>query len=1651
MAISLVVADSTTMFLRQLFACIDDKLPSEQADKLKQFAAIYYEQADLEELQGKPLNDVFGTVLGWWNFVQQCPAQGPKIRVFNPSLEEDGWLCGHTVVSVLQRDMPFLVDSIRIEVNRRNIAIHAISSTVVNVARDKRGMLLDLVAKGETGTLADTHPYHHEAMVSLQINLHTHEFAMQTLGESLRSVLQDVDVVVSDYQPMLEQIVRCRANFAHISADLVTDKSLTDNPGSSRVEEADAFVSWLADGHFTFLGYVEYEFFGEGEERVLREKTDSRLGLFRKHGSKPDSVAVTDFNAGMKNFHDSDELISFTKSAVRSRVHRQSYSDYVVVKQFSENGEVCAESRFIGLYTSPVYVASPRCIPLVRQKIAYVLERAQLDKNSHDGKVLRQILDTFPRDELFQSSAAELFEIVMGVARIKERHMVKLFARRDPYGKFVNCIVYVPRDDFSTKIRMKIQDLIGDALHAVEHEFTTYFSASVLARCHIVFRLSPNEPTDFDVKRLERQIVDITRSWDDRLYQSLCDAHGEEQGARLFALYGEAFSSSYKENYEARVAVHDIDTVGQLNSQNRLAMSFYQPFGADKRDMRFKVFQVEQALELSDVIPVLENLGLRVIGEHPYRVRARHIQPVWMQDFALRFNLPAEVDVHAVRHNFQEAFAAIWSQQSDSDAFNRLVLGARLNWREVVMLRAYAKYMKQTLLTFSLTYIADTLAHHPDIARNLVALFKSMFDPRVHQKPDKNNARIQRLTNKIISGLERVDNLNEDRIIRRYLEFMQGTLRTNFYQTDSSGAAKTYLSFKFSPRRISNIPEPRPMFEIFVYSPQVEGVHLRGGVVARGGLRWSDRLQDYRTEVLGLVKAQQVKNAVIVPNGAKGGFVAKKLPAVEDRGAYRAEGIACYQTFIRGLLDLTDNIVEGHVVVPAQIVRWDGDDPYLVVAADKGTASFSDIANTIAKEYGHWLGDAFASGGSQGYDHKGMGITARGGWVSVRRHFKEMGVDVQAEDFTAVGIGDMAGDVFGNGMLRSEHIRLVAAFNHRHIFIDPKPVAAASFAERQRLFNTPASSWEDYDKSLISCGGGVFSRDAKSIALTEEMQQCLAVEAEQLTPNELISVILKAPVDLLWNGGIGTYVKSSQESHEEVGDKANDALRINGDELRCRVIGEGGNLGMTQLGRIEYSLQGGRCNTDFIDNSAGVDCSDHEVNIKILLDGIVASGDMTVKQRNSLLEQMTDSVAELVLRNNYQQTQAISLAEDQAFARLGEYRRFINGMVSSGHLDRALEFLPTDETLVERQQQGKSLTRPELSVLVSYAKAALKESLADESLIKDETMVKAIESAFPPELRQRFAEAIYCHPLRKEIVATQVANDMVNYLGINFSHRLVEATGAGEVDVAKAYVTARDIYQLRDFFAQVEALDTVIDSRVQHQMMATMMRRMRRGTRWFLRNRRGRLSPAKEINIFAEPVQQLIQQLPEVMCGSPLEEWQQELERLQEQGVPQALASRAALPATLYSVLNIVEAACLTQADPADVARVYFALSDQLGLHWFAAQVSEVKVESFWQAMAREAFMDDVESQMRTLAMSLIRLAGDKEDLAQTLERWLNHHRLLVSRWQDMVSELQASSGTDFAMLSVALRELLDLAQASLHCQFLGDDNPTERSELATR
>lgn len=1603
-------------FMEELNQFALKHLENDEAQRMMLLARLFFTYYPIGELVGRHFSDVFGSIYHWWRFIQQFDSRLPKVRVFNPVLEEDGWVCPHTVVVVLQKDMPFLVDSIRIEMNRRNIAIHGLKSTVMNVCRDDQHKLISLADSSEDLANAQT-----EALVFLEINLHSRESELKELRDSLLSVLDEVNRVVADYKPMMAQMEEIDKNLYG------AEKSVM----SALMGESQQFIRWLMANHFTFLGFSEYEFVDSNAGRHLCEMPEKRLGIFSFYNEPKTIIPVTEFNEGMTRFHLVPQIITFSKSSTRARVHRHAYSDYVLIKKFNSNGEVIGEYRLVGLYTSMVYSVSPISIPLIREKVNKVIDRSGLNLNSYYGKSFKQILETFPRDEIFLSSGTELYDTLMGVAQINERSMVKLFVRPDLFGKFMTCLIYIPRDYFSTKIRLKIQDYIGNLLGTNECEFTTLYSESILARVHLVFKLANQTLPELDIQALEKKIVDITRSWEDQLQYSLVESQGEEKAMRLLHEYRNAFASSYQEQFDSRNAVQDIVIMDAMSNSNDIAMNFYQPVNSAAHELRFKIFHENQTLELSDVIPVLENLGLRVLSESSHEIKRTNGDCVWLHDFYLQHHLAEDFDIHRVKDNFQEAFAAIWRKKMDSDQFNRLVLSCGLKWREVIVLRAYACYMRQTLFNFADTYIANALVNHAQLTASLVDLFNIKFNPALAMEVGREE-KIQACRESILQGLNKVDNLNEDRIVRRYLSMIDSSVRTNFFQTTADATAKDYLSIKLNPRSIPDIPEPRPLYEIFVFSPRMEGVHLRSAKVARGGLRWSDRLQDYRTEVLGLVKAQQVKNAVIVPNGAKGGFVCKQ-PQTGGRDAVLKEGIECYKIFIRGLLDLTDNLVDGKLVPPVNTQRFDEDDPYLVVAADKGTASFSDIANSISAEYRFWLGDAFASGGSQGYDHKAMGITARGGWISVQRHFKEKHINIQSDPISVLGIGDMSGDVFGNGMLLSESILVVAAFDHRHIFIDPTPDAANSFVERQRLFKLPRSSWADYDKTLISEGGGVFSRDLKSIAINLQMKKLFDIQVESLTPTDFINALLKAPIDLIWNGGIGTYVKASTESHADVGDKANDSLRVNGNELRCKVFGEGGNLGMTQRGRVEYCLTGGSCNTDFIDNAGGVDCSDHEVNAKILLNEVVANGDLTEKQRNQLLVEMTDNVANLVLENNYRQTQAISVAQSEAVARNAEYRRFMSALQTAGRLNRKLEFLPGDDVLLERQAHGKGLTRPELAILISYAKAVLKEDLTVSDIADDEYIANFIEGAFPQKLCQLYPQVMRKHKLRREIVATQIANDLVNNMGITFAQRLKESTGAKTGDVAKAYIIARDIYKLDDFLKALAKFDYQIDPQIQLDLINGMIRRVRHASRWFLRNRRSNLNPVAEVNLFATGMSEIAIALPDLLQADSLAEWQNNCQQLLDAGLPNDLVLLACRPANLYSGLNVVESARISQQPLHRVAKLYFALGNYLSLPWFSNQIADLKVDNFWQAMARETYMNDLEAQLRSLSISLIRLVTDDEQIPHIIEDWSKQHELLIGRWKTMVSELQSASGTDFAMFSVALRDLLDLAQASQH------------------
>ncbi|MFY9328528.1 MAG: NAD-glutamate dehydrogenase [Georgfuchsia sp.] len=1583
------------------------QLDATNADLAEKFTQQYYCSVDPLELAERDPIDLVGAATAHLDLIRHYSGGAPKLHVYNPRLEEHGWQSPHTVVQIVSADMPFMVDSTTMEINRLGLTLHLVVHPHQRVVRDAKGKLLSIVATGaqDEGRL--------ESFIHLEIDRQSDPVRLHEIEQGLARVLGDVRATVEDWKPMQQRL-----------SALIDELGTAQLPiAAEDLAEARDFLTWLLDNHMTLLGYRDYELAQENGEDVLRIVKGSGLGILRENAGTTHSTSFASLPPETRAHARLPDLLFLSKANARATVHRPGYLDYVGIKRFDADGHVVGERRLLGIYTHTVYTMNLAEIPLVRRKVTQVRARAGFLPASHNSKALVTILEDYPRDELMQIETDELYEHALAILRLGERQRTRLLVRRDTFGRFVTCLLYVPRDKFNTELRQRFQRILGEAFNGTTSEFTVNLSESALARIFMVVRTRPGELPDVDVHELEQQIVAVTRRWEDDLQVLLHEHAGEERGNQLFARYGHAFPAGYREDHPVRSALLDLEMMDALGAAPALAMNLYHPLGARPDMLRFRLFRSGEQVVLSDVLPILENLGVRVIDEQPYRIETADGRTLWIVDFGLALQDEEEVALERVRPLFHEAFEAMWSGRVEPDNLNQLVLSAELSARDIAILRAYSRYLRQVGIPFSLAYMQQTLVAHAGLARCLVALFEARFEPGRASADAE-----QILIAEIKTGLEKVPSLDDDRILSRFLAMILATVRTNAFQCGSDGAPKPYISLKFDPHQVPELPEPRPMFEIFVYSPRVEGVHLRGGPVARGGLRWSDRREDFRTEVLGLMKAQMVKNAVIVPVGSKGGFVVKQPPASGEREAILKEGIACYQTFLRGLLDLTDNLVEGKPVPPTDVVRHDGDDTYLVVAADKGTASFSDIANGIAAEYGYWLGDAFASGGSVGYDHKKMAITARGAWESVKRHFCELGVNTQSQAFTVAGIGDMSGDVFGNGMLLSRHIRLVAAFDHRHIFIDPDPDAGASFSERERLFNLPRSSWADYDMKLISSGGGVWPRSAKSIVLSAEARRALGTDAATLSPNQLMSAILKAPVDLLYNGGIGTYVKSSRESHAEVGDRANDALRVNGCELRCKVVGEGGNLGLTQLGRIEYALAGGRIYTDAIDNSGGVDCSDHEVNIKILLDQAVREGELTLKQRNTLLAEMTDEIATLVLRDNIFQTQRLSVAGQAALQLLDQQARFIHAQESAGRLNRTIEFLPTEDEIAERKAAHIGLTAPERAVLLAYAKMALYSELLASDIPEDATIATALERYFPKPLRERFSRHIQAHPLRREIIATHVTNSMVNRVGSTFVHRMREETGASTAEVVRAYMVTREAYGMVPFWEQVDALDLKVPNMLQNEILLDSGRLIVRATLWLLRNRKFLADSTSAIAYFRPGIEALGALLPAALAASELQCFDEVKARYTEAGVPFRIATLVASFDVLPAALDLVEVGAALQCDVKTVAQAYFALGASLDFPWLRSMVASLPSESHWQTLAKAALRDELASMQRQLTTDALRDTNGKGEAQEVIDAWQQANHVLLERFRQVLADLHTQNTPDLAMASVAMRELRNIS-----------------------
>ena len=1600
--------DVTQAVVERVADLIRDRLPESQARRVEAFVRQYYARVPPEDLAHLDAVDVYGAAFSHWTLAQEPPAGTARVRVYNPRFDEHGWETTHTVVQTHVDDSPFLVDSVVMELVRHGLEIHRVIHPVIRVRRDDEGDVVEVLEPGAERGSASA-----ESFIHVEVDRQGDPGILVEIERDVARVLADVRAVVDDWPKMLGAV------------DHVT-RQLAEHPPPvppSEIEEAKAFLAWLADDHFTFLGFREYELVTVDGEDELRGVPDTGLGILR--GAALRSTSFAKVPPEVRRLAREPNLLTITKANSMATVHRPARLDYVGVKRFDEAGEPFGEWRFLGLWTSTLYSTSVTQVPVLRRKVGAVMQRAGFEEASHDAKDLLTILENHPRDELLQIDEDELYRTAMGILGLRERQRLRAFIRRERFGRYFSCLVFLPRDRLNTDNRVAIQRILLDALGGVSIEYQSRLSESVLARIHFIVRIEAGDAVDYDTAAIEHRLAQAIRSWTDDLADALVEEFGEHRGVELFHRYREAFPAGYRADFPARMGAVDSRRIEEALDRD-LAMHAHHPLEAPPDFLRLKLFHSGQPITISDVLPLFENMGVTVVDERPYEIRPEGAEPVWIYDFGLSTGHVSDEQISEPRRALaEEAFARVWRGEAENDGFNRLVLAGGLPWRDVTVLRAYSKYLRQTGSTFSQDYMERTLAAHPHIARLLVDLFRARFDPAAPPAGGA-DAPADELTHQVLAAIDAVASLDEDRILRSFLGLVLATVRTNAFQAGDGGQPKAHLAFKLDPAAIDDLPAPRPMFEIFVYSPRTEGVHLRGGRVARGGLRWSDRREDFRREVLGLMTAQMVKNAVIVPVGAKGGFVVKRPPA--DRAALAEDVVACYRTFVSGLLDLTDNLVSGEVVPPPDVVRHDGDDPYLVVAADKGTAAFSDIANELSAAYGFWLGDAFASGGSSGYDHKRMGITARGAFESVKRHFRQLGVNVETTEITAVGIGDMSGDVFGNGMLLFPHLKLVGAFDHRHVFLDPDPDPEAAARERARLFRLAGSTWGDYDDTVLSPGGGVFPRSAKAIPLSAEARALLGIEDETATPQQVIRALLRARVDLLWNGAIGTFVKSSQETHLEVGDKVNDAVRVDAGELRCRVVAEGGNLGFTQEARIEFARAGGLVNTDFIDNSGGVDCSDREVNIKILLDGEVADGDLTRKQRDALLAEMTDEVTDLVLRDNYLQAQALARTVASTRQRGPRYLGLLRTVEQAGRVERGLD--PDREPSNRRAPAGEMLTVPELAFLFAHTKIMVYDALLDSDVPEDPYLAHELRRYFPTPLRERFARRMQAHPLRREIIASSVANEVVNRLDFTATFTVADYMGATLAEIARAFTVVREILGLRRLWADVEALDGRVPMAVQTEMVDDIGRVLTSLMRWLLRHRRPPIDVDAEVSRFGDHLASLAPALRRLLGPAGREACELRAAQFVGEGVPAGLADEVAWLGVVMTAPDVIEVAVAAGETAESVAAVQAALCDRLRLDWLREQMDGLAFATRWETLSRLGVRDELFDHRRALTAAVLRSAPPGRAPEDRVHAWAGANPAAVARYERLVADIERGGSVDVTTLTVALSELRNLVPA---------------------
>ncbi len=1533
----------------------------------------------------------------------------PKLRIYCPTIK--GQTKRTTVVDIVSDDLAFLIDSVAAEINKHNLLIHLLIHPIVYVQHDKSSRLKNISAEPEKG-------YQQQSHIHVQIHETLSKEALKNLEEGLYTAIDDVFTANKDWKDMLEKLRQSREELAGAK----TKRSLKD------IEKHCAFLDYLHSNNFTLLGYREYDFVEKSGQLKSKTVKGSSLGLLHDE-VRPAYISESEegLPRNLQELRRNLPPVSISKTNRLSTVHRRVPMDAIAVKTYDKNGNIKGEKLFLGLFTSVTYSRSVSDVPYLREKVEDTIHASRFIQGSHDRKALRHILEKYPRDELFQIEVNELLKIALNILRLQERQRIALFMRRDPFGRYISCLVYVPRDRFGTKLRKSMVTILEEELNGTCTDFYTTMDDSVYARVMCIVNVDQNNPPKFNPSHIEKLLQETGQTWPELLSDALVAAlEDEEKITALTLKYSDAFPVAYTSRFLAKHAVFDIDKIEQALETDKIILHLYRLDGMEANQLRMKVYHPGSPLTLSDVMPILGNMGLKAISELPFEIKpAKSSQAVWIHDFLLEMpDINNAVVIKDVKENFETAFTKIWYNEMESDGLNELILGARANWREITILRAYVRYMRQIRYPFSRPYIQKALTDHPDISRSIVDLFKALHDPANGKNAEKLAKACEKNFN---AALDAVESLDQDRILRNIAALVQATMRTNFFQKNKDGSEKPCLSLKLNSKLVPDLPEPKPFVEVFVYSTRVEAIHLRGDMIARGGLRWSDRHEDFRTEVLGLMKAQMVKNAVIVPMGAKGGFVVKS--DIKDRDKFFKEGVECYKIFIRGLLDITDNRKGNKIIPPKNVVRRDGNDPYLVVAADKGTATFSDIANGISEEYGHWLDDAFASGGSAGYDHKKMGITAKGAWESVKLHFRQLNHDTQSKDFDAIGVGDMGGDVFGNGMLLSEHIRLIGAFNHLHIFCDPDPDPASTFKERKRLFDA-VKGWDHYDTKKLSKGGRIFSRTDKTLTLTPEIRKRFDIEKEKVAPNELMLAMLKSRTDLLWFGGIGTYIKSTSETDADAGDKTNDALRINGNELRAKVIGEGANLGVTQRGRIEFAENGGKINTDFIDNSGGVDSSDHEVNIKILMTDILASKNhkLDVKSRNKLLEKMTGEIADHVLRNNYQQAQAISLSEFQAKENLQIQDEYIQDMEREHGLSREIEGLPNEETIEQRLRSGKGMTRPELCVLLAYAKINFAQDLLNSDIPDNPDMQGWLMNYFPVPLREEYKKEIHDHRLKREIVATVMANSLVNRLGPTFIKSKMNKTGASPADIAKAYIIVREAFGLRALWDKIEALDNKVPAEVQMKAMHEIAQLAEHAVAWFLTQLGRNPDISKDIKDYGEGVTELKQNLNDLVTSELKASIQQRMQAEMRDGLPKGLANQVALLPALSSSCDIIRISLEQKTNLINTARAYFEIGERFHLTWLRQQARFLPSDDHWSAEATAGLVDQLFGCQAGLTVRILKDANGKAGKDHSLvEKWLKKHENRAKQLDPLFAELRRSGTIDLSMLIIAEQRLRNL------------------------